>query len=71
MTRFLPRIVGLTLASSLAACGGHEFEPPDRVERVREATAQYSPAMFDTVVWSADADRDQQGNQVYIDKCRR
>lgn len=63
-------LLGFTLAASLAACSGHEFEPPDRGERVREAAAHYSPALFDTVTWGAEGERDQRGNQIYIEKCR-
>lgn len=58
------------MALVLAAACGHEFEPPDRGERVREAEAEYSPALFDTVTWTADQDRDFEGNEIYIDKCR-
>jgi mono/diheme cytochrome c family protein len=71
MTRASALLFGLALASSLAACGGHEFEPPDRGERVREAAAGYSPALFDTVAWGSEEERSAQGNQVYVDKCRR
>jgi mono/diheme cytochrome c family protein len=63
-------VLALALAASLAACSGHEFEPPDRGERVREAAAHYTPALFDTIAWGAEGERNQQGNQVYIDKCR-
>lgn len=65
------RIPLLLLAVAAAgACGHHDFEPPDRGERVREAAASYSPALFDTVTWGPGEDRAFQGNEVYIDKCR-
>jgi len=58
-------------AALVAGACGHDFEPPDRAERVREAEAQYSVTMFDSVSWSADSVRDFQGNTVYAEKCRR
>lgn len=60
----------LALTAAVAACGGHDFEPPDRGERVREAMAVYSPAIFDTVTWETEDQRGAQGNQVYVEKCR-
>lgn len=65
LTRF-----ALVLAFAAVGCGGHEFEPPDRGERVREAELAYSVAIFDTIAWAPDEDRDFLGNEVYIDKCR-
>jgi mono/diheme cytochrome c family protein len=64
-------ITGLSAALLLASGGcGHEFEPPDRGERVREASARYSPSLFDSVTWTSQEVRYAQGNEVYIDKCR-
>lgn len=60
----------LAVALGVAACGGHEFEPPDRGERVREAAATYAPSLFDSITWGAEEVRSLEGNQVYIDKCR-
>lgn len=55
---------------AMAACG-HEFEPPDRQARVREAEAQYSAQAFDTLRWESDSARLFAGNEVYAAKCRR
>jgi mono/diheme cytochrome c family protein len=60
----------LALAAALAACGSHEFEPPDKGERVRGALAEYSPAMFDSIAWTSEDDRTTLGNEVYVEKCR-
>ena len=60
-------VVGAVL---LAACG-HDFEPPDGAERVEEAAARYSVALFDSVDWQNDSVRAQEGNAVYAEKCRR
>jgi mono/diheme cytochrome c family protein len=62
---------GLLLSAVLVstACG-HEFEPPDRGERIRQAEAVYTPALFDTVTWAEGQDRNGLGNEVYAGKCR-
>lgn len=61
-----------TLLVLMAAAGcGHEFEPPDRAERVAEAAAEYSPAIFDSISWPADSARAIAGSTVYAEKCRR
>ena len=60
----------LALAAFLASCGGHDFEPPDRGERVRHALAEYSPATFDTITWASEEDRTTLGNQIYVENCR-
>lgn len=67
-----PRCARFTVLAALAttACG-HDFEPPDRGERVRAAEAVYSDALFDTVSWSSDSVRAQEGNGVYAAKCVR
>lgn len=64
-----PVTTTLVLALAVSACG-HEFEPPDRGERVRQAEAAYAAALFDTIRWAPDQDRDFLGNEIYIDKCR-
>lgn len=68
----IPRLLSrLPLALVLAGAGcGHEFDPPDRGARVREAEASYSAAIFDSVTWAPDQDRDFLGNEIYIEKCR-
>lgn len=56
----------------LVATGcGHDFEPPDRAERVREAAATFDAAAFDSITWESDSIREFQGNEVYAEKCRR
>jgi mono/diheme cytochrome c family protein len=55
---------------ALAACG-HEFEPPDRGEQVRAAEAEYTPALFDSVTWTSQEARVQEGNAIYAEDCRR
>jgi len=61
---FLPFVV------LLLACG-HDFEPPDRGERIRAAEAQYSAELFDSVTWTSREARVQEGNAVYAEDCRR
>ena len=69
MTRAVGPVL-LAAALSLAACGHHEFEPPDREAKVREAAATYTSALFDTIAWDAGESRDLVGNQVYVEHCR-
>ncbi|MDX1646199.1 MAG: cytochrome c [Longimicrobiales bacterium] len=59
----------LCVAVVSAACG-HEFHPPDRSERVAEAEAEYSPALFDSVTWTSQEARVQEGNAIYAEDCR-
>jgi mono/diheme cytochrome c family protein len=66
----LASALGALAALPAAGCGHHEFEPPDREARVREAAAAYTPALFDTIAWDAGGTRGVLGNQVYVDKCR-
>ena len=54
-----------------AGCSDHEFEPPDRAERVARAATAFSVAMFDTVEWAGEADQLSAGNAVYSEACRR
>jgi mono/diheme cytochrome c family protein len=58
------------LLLGLAACGGQDFEPPDRTVQVAEADALLGPAAFDTVLWASDEVRASEGNLVYAAKCR-
>lgn len=67
MRKFLP-----ALAACLLAIGcSQEFESPNRSIRVDNALAEYSAALFDTIVWSDDADRSSAGNAVYAEQCAR
>ncbi len=70
MTR-LPRIARLVGVGLLLSGCGHDFEPPDRGQRVREAEAAFTPALFDSVAWASDSVRAVEGNLVYAEKCRR
>lgn len=63
-------VVLLLVATSLA-CEKHEFEPPDRAERVAQADSLFQPAMFDSVTWPTDDDRLTAGNEVFTAECRR
>lgn len=67
--RALPALP-LFLVLVTTACG-HEFEPPDRGERIRQAELSYAPSLFDSVTWGADENRDVLGNEIYAEKCRR
>lgn len=70
MRRLARPAAALALAAALAACGSHEFEPPDKGARVAAALAEYSPALFDSVTWVSEEARVTLGNQVYVEKCR-
>jgi mono/diheme cytochrome c family protein len=59
----------VALCLALAACKGHEFEPPDRAQQVAQADSLYSTAMFDSIQWASDSVRIQEGNEVYAGKC--
>jgi len=65
------RFISLALLSMVTACTGHDFEPPDRTERVRRATVAYSAAVFDTIEWTSPEARASDGNAVYAAECRR
>lgn len=54
----------------VAGCTEHGYDPPSEEQKVADAEALYSPALFDTVTWSADSLRLAQGNLVYADECR-
>jgi mono/diheme cytochrome c family protein len=64
-------LIALGLLSVATACTHHDFEPPDRAERVRRATLAYSAAVFDTIEWASPAVRASDGNAVYAAECRR
>ena len=60
----------LAAVAATAACGGHDFEPPDRAQAVRLASVAYEPALFDTVAWETPAEEETEGNLVYVNECR-
>ncbi len=62
-------LVALTCLA-VAACG-HDFEPPDRSVRVERAAERYGAAIFDSLRWEGDAERELVGNTVYVERCRR
>jgi mono/diheme cytochrome c family protein len=62
-------VLGLAVVTS-ASCA-HDFEPPDRSDRVLEAASQYALAIFDTVMWAEVDVRLTEGNAVYAEECRR
>lgn len=57
-------------ALAAAACERHEFEPPDRAERVADAEARLTPETFDTIAWTDEEQRAFEGNNVYAARCR-
>jgi mono/diheme cytochrome c family protein len=61
----------LAAVGAAVACSGHDFEPPDRAERVERADAAFSAALFDTVGWADEATQMTEGNEVYAEECRR
>ncbi|MHB1194952.1 MAG: c-type cytochrome [Longimicrobiales bacterium] len=63
-------LLGIAAALAVAACGHHEFEPPDREAKVREAEASYTPELFDTLAWDSAGARYVLGNRVYVEQCR-
>lgn len=69
MKRALPVVLSAVVLA-VTACG-HEFEPPDKGERIRQAELTYSPSLFDTVEWAQDQNRDVLGNEIYAEKCRK
>jgi len=66
-----PTVILAVLASTAVGACSHDFEPPDRSERVRRAAGQYSVALFDTVSWEDGASRVTLGNTVYAERCSR
>jgi len=70
----MTRGIGVALfavACVTTACGGHDFEPPDRAERVERAAAAYSPTLFDSISWADSSTELTEGNIVYAEECRR
>ena len=70
MTARLRTGIALLAVTSVVACKGHEFEPPDRREQIGEAAAAYQLADFDTLTWESDSVRVFEGNVVFASKCR-
>jgi mono/diheme cytochrome c family protein len=67
-----PLLAGLlACVAATAACEEKRFDAPDRAERVEEAEALYSPAMFDTIAWASAEERLFVGNDVFGAHCRR
>lgn len=64
---FLP----LAAAALLAACQGHDFEPPERSAQVAEADSVFTPALFDSIAWPSDSARAFEGNNVFATHCRK
>jgi mono/diheme cytochrome c family protein len=62
--------VSLALSLLLVGCG-YDFEPPDDAERIEEAAAVFTTALFDSLSWTSDSVRSEEGNEVYAGKCRR
>ncbi|MGD8276687.1 MAG: cytochrome c [Gemmatimonadota bacterium] len=74
ISRTLGTASGMALAACLlasGACQKHEFEPPDRDQRIAQAEAQYAIADFDSIQWDSDSARSINGNIVYSSTCRR
>jgi mono/diheme cytochrome c family protein len=62
--------VALAMVVAVAACEKPHFEPPDRAERVDEASAAFTMALFDSIAWPSDSIRALDGNVVYSTYCR-
>jgi mono/diheme cytochrome c family protein len=60
-----------TLSMVFTIACGHDFEPPDRAQRVLEAERAYSAALFDSISWASQEVRVLEGNTVYAEECRR
>jgi len=63
--------VTLVALGAIAACGEHEFHPPDREAQVAAADSLYAAISFDTIGWESPAARLASGNEVYAVHCRR
>ncbi|NIQ57600.1 MAG: hypothetical protein GWN71_30725, partial [Gammaproteobacteria bacterium] len=61
----------VALVSWAAVACGHDFEPPDRAQRVAAAAEEYSPALFDSITWASQDARMLEGNTIYAEDCRR
>ena len=67
----LRRVDAVIVAFALLIGCSHDFEPPDRAERIREASERYTVMLFDSVSWPSDRLRLADGNAVFAEKCRR
>jgi hypothetical protein len=70
MRRPLYVAIGVLSVAGLGGCAPHEFEPPDREQQVVRADAEFSLALFDTITWTGDRQRELEGNVVYSSYCR-
>jgi mono/diheme cytochrome c family protein len=60
------------LGIALAGCKKeYRFDPPEEADRVSEAAARITPQLFDSIAWSDQATRLQDGNEVFAAHCRR
>jgi mono/diheme cytochrome c family protein len=66
-----PYAVLLMAAAALSACKEHEFQPPDKQQKVEAAEQEFSAIAFDTIRWESDQVRLVEGNAVYAAKCRK
>ena len=69
MTRIL--LAAAFAAVFAAACEKHEFRPATREERLAEADSAFAAMRFDTVAWTSETQRLQEGNEVFAASCRR
>jgi mono/diheme cytochrome c family protein len=59
------------MVAALLACDEETYDPPGEASRLELADSLYSPALFDTIDWTAADQRMIAGNLVYADSCRR
>lgn len=64
--------LALLVLPLLAACGGSgQDEAAVRPDSVAMALEQYSPALFDTIQWSADSAKINRGGVVWAFSCKK
>lgn len=61
----------LGVCMPLGGCGEHEFLPPPAEERVEQAEALYSPALFDSIAWGDEEEYAIYGAVVFASQCRK
>ena len=65
-------VVAAGIAAAIASgCEKHEFLPATREERLAETDSAFAAMRFDTIVWTGDEQRLQEGNEVFAASCRR